>query len=346
MANAPAPSLRELARSLGLSHTTVSEALRESPRVKVETRQRVILAARAAGYRYNPLAGALMSEMRRSRTGTFRGVLAVVDFDGPDRRPATSARYHRELIRGASERAADIGFKAELIVMGNRGISAPRLDSILQSRGIRGVFLLPVIESPDLSKLDWTHYAGVYADYIIERPALHSVCSDHYRSMYIALNRLQALGYKRPGLVLQKQQDERLLFRWQAAFRSYQEHHDGFESIRPFIANEVTEENFSAWFTKNKPDVVLSHRAETIRWMEACGASVPRTHGFCCLNVMMNAEPCAGLDLQPRLLGARGVELLIAQLHRNEYGAPEIPSTTTVPGRWVDGPTLRTEPPK
>ena len=75
----PTPSLRELARSLGLSHTTVSEALRASPRVKASTRERVLKAAREVGYRHNPLAGALMSEMRRSRSGTFRGVLAVLE---------------------------------------------------------------------------------------------------------------------------------------------------------------------------------------------------------------------------------------------------------------------------
>ena len=55
----PAPSLRDLARTLGLSHTTVSEALRNSPRVSAATRQRVLKAARVAGYRANPLAGAL-----------------------------------------------------------------------------------------------------------------------------------------------------------------------------------------------------------------------------------------------------------------------------------------------
>lgn len=97
----PNPSLRELARSLGLSHTTVSEALRDSPRVKASTRERVLKAAREVGYRHNPLAGALMSEMRRSRSGTFRGVIAVIDLDGPAGRPPNAERYHRELTRGA-----------------------------------------------------------------------------------------------------------------------------------------------------------------------------------------------------------------------------------------------------
>jgi LacI family transcriptional regulator len=74
---------------------------------------------------------------------------------------------------------------------------------------------------------------------------------------------------------------------------------------------------------------------------EECGARIPETHGFCCLNVTSNSVSCAGLDLQPALLGARGVELLIAALHRNDCGVPEHPSTTTIPAIWVDGPTLQ-----
>ncbi len=60
-----------------------------------------------------------------------------------------------------------------------------------------------------------------------------------------------------------------------------------------------------------------------------------------CLNKNMTTRACAGLDLRPRTLGVRGAELLIAQLQRNETGIPEWPSTTTIPARWSDGPTLR-----
>jgi len=341
----PQPSLRELARSLGLSHTTVSEALRASPRVKASTRERVLTAAREIGYRHNPLAGALMSEMRRSRSGTFRGVIAVIDLDGPNIRPAHAVRYHRELTRGAGERAAELGFKIEPITVGHNDISITRLDSILQSRGIHGVLLQPASESPDLTQLDWTRYAGIYSDYIIEHPALHSVCSDHYRSMIMTLQRLHSLGYKRPGLVLARHLDARLLYRWEAAFQVYQNHHNVFTRLPPLLVPEITRAEFTAWFLSAKPDVVLCHKAESIGWMEACGARVPQTHGFCCLNVIVNSIPCAGLDLQPWLLGVRGVELLIAQIHRNEYGVPDIPSTTTIPAAWVDGPTLRRSPP-
>jgi DNA-binding LacI/PurR family transcriptional regulator len=338
--SAPAPTLRSLAKILGLSRTTVSDALRGSPRVDPNTAQRVKKAARDAGYRRNPLAGALMSELRRSRGTAFRGVLAAVDFNEPDR-PDSAARYHRELVLGAEARATELGFKVEKFSVGHAGVSVQRLDSILQSRGIHGVILLPAWDEPDLSNLDWTRFAGIYTDYIIERPALHSVCPDHYRSLLAALQRLAALGYKQPGLFLQKHQDERLQYRWGAAFRAFQESHPNVNAVPPLIVDTFTREVFVTWFKKHKPDVVLAHNTTAIDWMESCGAVVPTTHGFLSLNVLMKTRPCAGLDLQPRTLGARGAELLIAQLQRNETGIPEWPSTTTIPARWIDGPTLR-----
>ena len=337
---APAPTLRSLAKVLGLSRTTVSDALRGSPRVDPNTAQRVEKAAREAGYRRNPLAGALMSELRRSRGTAFRGVLAAIDFNEPER-PNDAARYHRELVIGAETRASELGFKVEKFPVGHAGVSVQRLDSILQSRGIHGVILLPAWEEPDLSNLDWTRFAGIYTDYIIERPALHTVCPDHYRSLLAALQRLGARGYKQPGLFLQKHQDERLQYRWGAAFRAFQESHPDVVAVPPLLVDTFTREDFVKWFRRYKPDVVLGHNAAAVEWMESCGAQVPATHGYVCLNLHMKSRPCAGLDLQPRTLGARATELLIAQLQRNETGIPEWPSTTTIPARWIDGPTVR-----
>lgn len=336
----PAPTLRSLARDLGLSRTTVSDALRGSPRVDPRTAERVRKAAESAGYRRNPLAGALMSELRRSRGSSFRGVIASVDFTEPDR-PREGLPYHRELTEGMSMRAGELGFKLERFNVGVGELTVSRLDSILHTRGIGGLALLPAWSEPDLSALDWSRLAGVYTDYIIERPNLHTVCSDQYRSLLAALHRLGEMGYRRPGLLLQRHQDERLQFRWSAAFRTFQENSAAGAKVPPLIVERHDRAAFARWFRDHKPDVVLGHHCEAIGWMEACGAKVPATHGFVCLNIHMKSRPCAGLDLQPRILGRRAVELLIAQLQRNETGVPEWPSTTTIAARWSDGPTVR-----
>jgi len=335
-----APTVRTLAAALGLSRTTVSEALRGSTCVRPETAARIRAAAEAAGYRPNPLVGAVMSEVRRSRNQMFRGVIAAVDLDEAER-PSAGARFHAALTEGAHKRAGELGFKLETFLVGRKGVTLPRLDTILQSRGIQAVFLLPAWATPDFTKLDWSRYAGIYADYAIEHPTLHAVCSDHHRSLMLALGRLRDLGYKRPGIVLQRHQDERLQHRWEGAFTAYQRNHPEIGTVPPLIMPELNAAAFTKWFRKYDPDVVLGHSPVMIEWMAAAGARVPKTHGFFCLNVTLADRPCAGLDLHPHTLGARGVELLIAQLQRNERGIPHPASTTMIPGHWVDGPTLR-----
>lgn len=335
----PSPTIRTLASSLGLSRTTVSDALRRSPRVKPETMRRVQLAAAAANYRLNPLAGAVMSEMRRSRGQTFRGALAAIDLDESDR-PVPAVRYHEALIHGASRRATELGYKLQTFVVGRKGVSLPRLDTILQSRGIQGVLVLPAWRDPDLTPLDWTRYTGIYTDYIIEHPGLHSVCCDHYRSMFDVMGRLGRLGFRRPGLFVLRKQDERLQNRWEGAFLAYQCAHLDAGDVPPLAMDEMAGAPFQRWFKRHRPDVVLGHFTGAIEWMADAGFRVPDQAGFFCLNLTMEPGSCAGLDLQPSLIGTRSAEMLTAQLQRNERGIPEHPSTTLIPGLWVDGPTL------
>ena len=335
-------TLQDLAEHLGLSRTTVSEALRGRARVNAGTRERVCRAAEELGYRRNTLVGEVMAELRRSGGGAFRGNLAVLDLDGPRRRSAGGNRYHEEVARGAVERAAELDFKADGIVAEAGAFSPARVREILLSRGVRGVLVLPLIDRLELARFDWSGLAGLYADYLNDRPGLHAICPDHFRAMILTLERLHALGYRRPGLVLHERHDARLLHRWEAAFRSHLGHHSGLVFRAPYFVAEVNRgDGFKRWFRGADCDVVVAHYPEARRWMEEVGARVPETHGFCCLNLVNLTRPCAGLDMQPRMLGARAAELLIGQIMRNETGVLERPLTTTMPVDWVDGPTLR-----
>lgn len=337
-----ATTIRSLARNLSLSRSTVSNALRNVGRVSPATVQRVQKAAREAAYRHNPLAASLMSELRRSRGGTFRGVLAAIDLDEPDRSP--HGDFHVALVRGATARARELGFKLEQFIVDRTGLTLPRLDSILQSRGIHGL-LLPSWAAPDFSALDWSRYCGVYTDYNLVQPELHSFCSDHYRSTVLTLERLHAKGYRRPGLVIDHGRNERLHRRHSSAVRSYSgDHAEAGSVVPPLIIPELSQPVFARWFRRHRPDVVLCHASEVMDWMEACGAKIPATHGFVSLNLANETRPCAGLNLQPHEIGARGIEFVIAQLHRNERGTPASPTRTTIRSRWVDGPTVRSAP--
>ena len=335
-----APTLRTLARSLGLSRTTVSDALRGSPRVNAATVARVQAAAKAAGYERNPLTGAVMSLLRRSRGQQFRGVLAAVEVIEAGR-PAHAVRYNESLLAGVTERANELGFKVEHFIIGPEGLRLGRLDTILHTRGIQGLVVLPASGFPDLSELSWSRYTAVYTDYFIDHPPLHCVCSDHYRSMIGLLQELHARGYRRPGLFMEITHDERLHFRWEGAFLALQKYLPKISTVPALRLKNVRQSDFTAWFKKYDPDVVLGHFPEAIAWMKACGAKLPKTHAFVCLNSLRTGIECAALDLRTAQLGARAAELVIGQLLHNEFGVPEQPSLTTIPAILREGPTLR-----
>jgi LacI family transcriptional regulator len=337
------PTVRSLAAELGLSRATVAEVLRGSRRFSADTIRRVGEAARRAGYRRNPLVGAVMSEVRRSRSGNFRGVVAAIDLNR-ELRPAGN-RYDRLLLDGAKRRAAEMGFKLETYPPAGQKLDPNRLQAVLQARGIQGIFLLPALREPDLSQLDWSHFAGIYTDYSIHRPALHVVCPDHSRAIVETLHRLERDGFRRVGLVVSSRIDQRIQYHWAGGFLGYRTTHRGVGRVPPLLGEGIRRTAFVAWFRRFRPDVVLAHQAEVVDWMESCGARVPSSHGFVCLNTINQERPTAGLDLQPGLIGARAVENVIAQVQRGEFGIPEHPSIIQIPAVWKAGPTYRARAP-
>lgn len=335
-----APTLRTLARSLGLSRTTISDALRGSTRVNRQTVERVRAAAQAAGYELNPLTSNVMSLLRRSGSQKFRGVLAAIEVvDGP--RPPHAIRYNESVLAGVSARANELGFKVERFEITPSGLRVNRLDTILHTRGIQAMVILPAIGFPDLASLRWQRYTAVYIDYFIDHPSLHCVCSDHYRSMIALLHNLYDRGYRRPGLFMEITHDERLHFRWEGAFLALQKYLPKITAIPALRLATLTRAGFETWFKKYDPDVVLGHSPEAMTWMKECGARIPETHGFVCLNLLRTNNDCAALNLQAPQLGARATELVIGQLLHNEFGIPAEASLTTIPAKLVEGPTLR-----
>ncbi|HEY0946041.1 MAG TPA: LacI family DNA-binding transcriptional regulator [Opitutaceae bacterium] len=335
------PTIRSLARELGLSVATISEALRDSPRVKLATRQRVKRAAKKAGYNPNPLLGATFSALRRSRHTNFFGTLGLVDV-AENGRPELMI-FHREVAKGAEARARELGFRTEVFWLGPKApmLSPARLNSVLQARNIPGMVLMPFSQVVDLSGFDFTHVAAVQMDHCLAQPRLHNVVPDHYLSMMHALERLTQRGYRRIGLCLEQRKDVRLKSNWSSGFFAFYRGFDREAGIPPLIDPAPGREQFLSWFRNYKPDVVVAHLQVVAQWLRETGVRVPEDVGFFKLNTTERTAPCAGLDLQPRQLGAAAVETAVGMIHRREQGAPSHPMTISLEAEWVDGPTLR-----
>ncbi|MBL9201698.1 MAG: LacI family DNA-binding transcriptional regulator [Opitutaceae bacterium] len=331
-----APTLRQLARRLRLSVATVSEALRDIPRVSATTRARVQRAAAQAGYERNALLGAALSAVRRARHRHYRGTLALIDTD--DANHAQYVLFHQAIVAGAEERAQELGFQTELFWIGSRAPALPltRLPGILHARGIGGAVLLPFNAAQDFGDFDFKRLAAVQMDHCLLRPRLHTVMPDHYLSMHGALTQLAARGYRNPGLCLEERKDTRVKNKWSAAFHSF---HGG--RAPALVAPKIGRAEFLAWFARHRPDAIVAHRQEIMDWLASAGFAVPTQVGFFNLNLTERLAPCAGLDLGPQRLGAAAIETVVAMLHRHERGVPTHPYTIALEAVWHDGPTLR-----
>ncbi len=344
-------SLRRLAEQLNLSHATVSAALRGLPTVKVATRERVLQAAEQIGYRANPLASALMGEMRRSKGGVFRGVVAILHLEAPEANRAARAS-HRATIAGAAERASELGFKTDEIVVGRDRYEWDRLTDILASRGVCGLFVLPPSDKSLLQRLNWASFPAVYAGPAEEGLAVHSVAPDHHGAVATALRRLHALGYACPGLALSADADPTTLAQQCAAYHAHflvQNARLGATPLasapRPFLFTDADDaDSLHDWLQLGGHDAVITDAKRVEKWLERTGTRVPETHGLCRLGVLDEPEHPAGIDVQMRLVGRKGVELVTDQILRNERGLPPHPTTTLCPPRWLDGPTVKTLP--
>ena len=335
------PTIRSLALRLKLSVATVSEALRDSPRVNAATRGRVQQLAKQVGYKVNPLLGAALSAVRRARHQHYRGTLALVDADEKDR--AHYVVFHREIAAGAEARAQELGFQTELFWVGEKlpALSHGRLGSVLHARGIAGALLLPFHTARDFSDFDFTRIAAAQMDHCLVAPRLHTILPDHYISMVNALERLTQRGYRRIGLCLEERKDTRLKNKWSAAFLAFFRGYARDSGIPALIEPQLARGPFLSWFQHYRPDVIVGHVQTMVDWLRETGLRVPQDVGFFNLNVTESTEPCAGLDLGPRRLGAAAVESVVAMLHRQERGVPAYPKTITLEAAWVDGPTLR-----
>jgi LacI family transcriptional regulator len=71
--------LREIARCLGLSHVTVSLALRDSSRVSASTKERIKKAANDMGYRPDPMLTALAAYRSSKSPAAIHSVVAWIN---------------------------------------------------------------------------------------------------------------------------------------------------------------------------------------------------------------------------------------------------------------------------
>ena len=333
----PTPvSLSAIARAAGVSLATVSYALRKHPKISAATRAVVLRAAESLGYRPNPRVASLMAHIRGGRAGATRECLAFV-WVHTSRRESRANSFLRGVLRGATQRAAQLGFGLEEFWTGEDGMSDRRLAQILQARGIAGVVLSPVTTPEASVTLDWewARFAAAVIGNVTWAPELHHAGHHHFLGMRLALGELEKLGFVRPAAVIERNANERSKHAWEAAFLTH--HRD--VAAAPGLIRIAGVEEFAAtaaWLRSVRADSLLVSVGELLD-----NPTLPATCRRLGLPVFTlhweagRAGGLGGVDQRYDRIAGHAVDLVATQLNANETGVPELPCWMLFPGCWV-----------
>jgi LacI family transcriptional regulator len=180
------PTIIDVAAKAGVSKSTAARALAGAANINAETRERVLKAARLAGYERNHLAVG----MRSGRSGLLG--LVIPDITNP---------FWADVARGAQDRAAQND--VSLLVFSSdwdAGKEAAHLRALRRAR-VDGAIINPVSDSFD--DLDRFGLPFVLIGSSAERfPDTSSVGSDIAQAVRLGLDHLAGKGHIAPNLIL------------------------------------------------------------------------------------------------------------------------------------------------
>jgi LacI family transcriptional regulator len=320
-------SLKDLARETGLAVSTVSYALRGAAKIPAVTATRVREAAERLGYRKNARVAELMAGVRRGRGPDSGDRLALVWTE------ARSPRgLGREVSEGARSRAAELGYGLAEFSLAEAGGRPGRLADILGSRGIAGVVFAPVFGRARVElEWPWERFAMAVVGTAEWNAPLSRAAHHHFEAMRLALAGLEGSGARRPAAWLDAATNERAHRGWQAAWLAYGV--QGAAGRLWLSEGEPEGSSVAAWLRRVRPDAVVTSdvaRAASLR-AAGWGGAPERT-------VLMDRRGVRGfpgVDQGYDIIAGHAVDLVVAQLQRNERGLPEPPRALLFPGRWV-----------
>ena len=186
-------TLSDVAREVGVHHSTVSRALKNHLGIPEKTKTKILAAVQKLGYVPDPHLSALAAYKNSQRPVGFVANLAwVTNFpteEGWRENPHFLAYYE-----GAKARAAELGYGLEIFWLRSLVASGKSPSHALSHRGIRGLLLCPQ-PSPGMKiELDWKLFTPVAIGYTLASPAIHNVALDHFRSTQNLVRDLYALG--------------------------------------------------------------------------------------------------------------------------------------------------------
>ncbi|MFQ3670900.1 MAG: hypothetical protein SNJ84_05525 [Verrucomicrobiia bacterium] len=328
-------TLKVLAQQLQLTEAAVSMAMRNHPRIGLETRRKVQDLAKQLGYVRNP-ALARQGALAKPR-GDVGMPLALIVQRHPFSGPGIS-EYDAMMAKVAQR----FGYKLQ--IHRTHETPQPRLGQILFNRGVEAVILGPIFDPDFNDQFPWDKFSVVAAGAGHYRPPCHIVLPDRAGALIEAVTRCVQRGYRNIGVVEYPEPvqpvDHRerlggdLICRHSLTRNGAQYHHLNSDPYDP--------KKFLAWFDRHRPDVLICQTETPIWWCRQFRAEQAANLGF----VVLQLDPSrtetgfSGFMENYFLIASWAIKLLDAEIRNFERGKPEIPTRQLLDMPWIEGQTL------
>ncbi|MEP6746318.1 MAG: LacI family DNA-binding transcriptional regulator [Bacteroidota bacterium] len=182
-----AVTIKDIAKTLGLSTSTVSRALRDSYEISPETKLMVLEYAKQINYRPNPIA--LSLKERRSRS------IGVIVSE-------IANSFFSQIINGIESSAYSKGYNV-IISQSHESYERELINmDFLSSRSVDGFLISVSTETKDFSHITDLYERGlpiVFVDRVVASIDTHKVTADNFKGAYEATTHLIKNGYTRIG---------------------------------------------------------------------------------------------------------------------------------------------------
>ncbi len=337
----PRVTMREIAVAAGVSHASVSLALRGHSSIPAPTRDRIRKLAREMGYERDPMLAALNVYRQKRTSPKYRATLAWLNI-WPGLHDLETVFEFLEFRAGAEERCREFGYVLEDFWLYERGMTPAKLARILSRRQIQGIFLPPAPHSDAMIDFPWENFSVVAFGFSY-KPIFHLVANAQHRSARTAFSTLSQLGYRRVAFLSLNDISERTDYNFYAGYvaeAAQMKWPSLIFSLRREDELSTGKQEFLDWFSREKPDAILVPSVWYGKWIvEQIRLEVPRQLAVAVLSVSKNEDHFAGILQSSFEIGMTGVDTLIGLISRNERAIPSHPLRILVEGGWNGGPS-------
>jgi LacI family transcriptional regulator len=348
------PNQADIAKALGITQATVSRALRGDRSISAETRQAVQNTADRLRYNPNNYLSTLMSNIRSGKKLRGKGSIGLL-IEASSLEDWYAIEAFWTFHQGVLQRARELGVHVDPFFLKQPGISAAKIDEILHARGIEGLILAPPYRGNRTLNMRWERYAAIGVGFGWEEQELNRVAYDNLQCFITAFNELRRMGYQRIGTVLDRIfiDGTRHGINWYIGCLECQDRTPKSDRVPVFKANypppgekisepeaALLENRFQAWVSKWKPDALLTVVGDERKWLEAMNLRIPQDVGLACLSLPIGSD-LAGIEDAGEAVGATAIELVAAQIARNEFGLPSHQKVMMIESRWINGTTVQ-----